>query len=280
MKRTAGTGAEAAPPVRLEYRVGARAFECRGGGRHAVGDVDVEEFEPARNRVGTERVGVGPVHHGDVDVLVAVQGGDERGPLRSDLLVLERSDHEDGHLDVRGPYRRRARVEQCRRPAEVRADERVEALGLQMQALVGQARRVARGDLGRRPRLTSSGCRAGVRHALGHPAGGEAVVVDPARVAGRVEVVGGAERRDGRQVRRVRAGHHQLGEPRIGDPHHPDLVVEDPGLRAHGLDDVVAVVVRGQAEQVERAAGAAGAAHLDADGDEAQQRRDDRADHR
>ena len=111
-----------------------------------------------------------------------------------------------------------------------------------------------------------------------HPAGGEAVVVDPARVAGRVEVVGRAERRDGRQVRRVGAGHDQLGEARVGDPHHPDLVVEDPGLGADGLDDVVAVVVGGQAEQVEGAAGAAGAAHLDADGGEAEQRRDDRAD--
>ena len=48
----------------------------------------------------------------------------------------------------------------------------------------------------------------------------------------------------------------------------------------HGLDDVVAVVVGGPAEQVERPAGTAGAAHLDAHGCESEERRDNRADDR
>ena len=221
---------------------------------------------------------MGAVHHGDENTLVSVQRVQEGGPLRSDLLVLERAGQEDGHLYVRGPRGRRARVEQRGRTTEVRADERLEALGLQMELLVGQAGLVAGGDLGRRPRLPPAGCRAGVCCALGHPAGGEAVVVDPAGIPGGVEVVGRAERRNGRQVRRVGSRHHQLGETRVGDPDHPHLVVEHPGLCADRLHHVVAVVVRRETEEVERTAGTSGAAHLHADRGEAEQGCHDRAD--
>ena len=101
------------------------------------------------------------------------------------------------------------------------------------------------------------------------PAGREAVVVDAARVAGREEVVGRAHRGDGGQAGRVGARGRELGEARVADADHPDLVVGHPGLVGHDLDGVVGVVVGGVAEEVEGAARAAGSPHLQADGGEA-----------
>ena len=57
----------------LRVHGGSQRVQGRGRGRHAVGDVEVEEFQPARDRVGAERVGMGSVHHRHVDVLVAAQ---------------------------------------------------------------------------------------------------------------------------------------------------------------------------------------------------------------
>ena len=100
-----------------------------------------------------------------------------------------------------------------------------------------------------------------------------------AREARRVEVVGQAHRRDRRQPRGSGPGHEHLGDPREGDAHHPHLVVCHPGLRRSDLHGVVAVVGGGKVEEVERPTGAAGAAHLEADGGEAQQGCHQRAHH-
>ena len=154
------------------------------------------------------------------------------------------------------------------------------ASGLGMEDLVREAGLVTRVDLGGRPGLTSPWSRLGVHDALVDPALGEPVVVDPPGVAGRIQVVGGAERRDRGKVRGIGPRHHQLGQPRVRDADHAHLVVEHPGLCPHGLDDVVSVVVRRQAEQVERPTRATGAAHLDAHGDEAEKWGDDRSDDR
>ena len=58
----------------------------------------------------------------------------------------------------------------------------------------------------------------------------------------------------------------------------PTLWCSDPRLGPDGLDHVVAVVVRRQAEQVEGAARAPRAPHLHADGGESQERGDDAPD--
>ena len=207
LRTTGGLGVD----LRCEQR------QERIGGRHPAGHVDVEELEPARQGVGPERVDVRAVQHGGVDVLVVPQGGDQRRPLGTGLLVLERAHQEHRDLDVGGPHRRRALVEQRRDAGEARAHQRLELLGLGVQALVGEARGVAGRDLGGRPGLAAFGRGLGVGDALGHPALGEPAVVDPAGVAGREEVVGGAERRDGGQVRRVGARHLELGDARVGD---------------------------------------------------------------
>ena len=63
----------------------------------------------------------------------------------------------------------------------------------------------------------------------------------------------------------------------IREADHADLVVRDPRLRGDRLDRVVAVGRLQLLEVVERAAGAAGAAHVDADGRVAERLRDQRA---
>ena len=130
-----------------------------------------------------------------------------------------------------------------------------------------------------RPGLAAGGRGLRVVHALDHPGCGEARVEDAAGVAGgRVEVVGHRHRRDRRQVRRLRAGREELGDAGERDAAHADLAALDPALGGDRLDRVVAVVGRRVVEQVEGAARAARAAHLDADHGEAEQRPDQRAD--
>ena len=109
------------------------------------------------------------------------------------------------------------------------------------------------------------GGRLGVVDALGDPTGREAVVVDTARVAGREEVVGRAHRGDGGQSGGIGARRRELGEARVADADHSDLVVGHPGLVGHDLDGVVGVVVGRVAEEVERAPRATGSPHLQAD---------------
>ena len=120
--------------------------------------------------------------------------------------------------------------------------------------------------------------RLGVVDALPDPARREPVVVDPARVAGREEVVGRAHRGDGGQAGRIGAGRRQLGQTGVADAHHPHLVVGHPGLVGHDLDGVVGVVVGRVAEEVEGASRAAGAPHLQAHRGEARHPGHHRAD--
>ncbi len=68
------------------------------------------------------------------------------------------------------------------------------------------------------------------------------------------------------RLRRLGGGHVELGDARVREADHADLVALDPRLAGDGLDDVVAVGLLGRVEHVEHAAGAAGAAHVDADG--------------
>ena len=225
---------------------------------------------------------------------------DERGPLRSRLLVLERAGEEHGHDHVLRPVDHGTPVEQRRVPPrsraggdQLRADDPVQVLRLPVQRLVGEAGRlpVAGGHLGIdlvvRPRLAHVRDRGGRalhhlavavrRRGLGvvdpgaDPAGGKAVVVDAARVPGGEEVVGGAQGGDRGQRRRVGAGRGELRQTRVADAHHANPVIGHPGLVGHDLDRVVGVVVGGVAEEVERAARATGAAHLEADGGEPRQ---------
>ncbi len=71
---------------------------------------------------------------------------------------------------------------------------------------------------------------------------------------------------DRREARRVGARHEELRDAGVREAGHADLVVEHPGLRRDGLDDVVAVEELKLLEVVVRAAGAARAAHVHAHG--------------
>ena len=199
--------------------------------------------------------------------------------------AIERRSNSDGSRPGPGAGRHHLRS----RPGTI------EALRLTVEGLVGQAGRRGtagggqfgvdlvvdprladlrhRGGRQRRPggRRRSCGRRLGVVDPLADPAGGEPVVVDAAGVAGGEQVVGRAHRRDGRQPGRVGARGGQLGQPRVADADHADLVVGHPVLVGHDLDGVVGVVVGRVAEEVEGAARAAGAAHLEADRGEAGQ---------
>ena len=209
----------------------------------------------------------------------AVQVLEALGEVAAGLLVLELADQEGRHAIALQPRARRAVGEQRRRPERVLPLELERVLGLQAQLLVGAAVLVARLDELPGPGLAAGRRGLGVVHALDHPGLREARVEDAARVAGAgVEVVGHRQRRDRRQVRRLRAGGEQLGDPGERDAAHADLAALDPLLGGDRLDRVVAVVGRRVVEQVEGAARAARAAHLHADHGEAEQRADQRAD--
>ena len=109
------------------------------------------------------------------------------------------------------------------------------------------------------------GGRPGVVDAVADPTGREPVVVDPTGVTGGEQVVGRAHGGDGRQVRWIRARRGELGQSRVADAHHADVMVRHPVLVGHDLDGVVGVVVGRVAEEVEGAPRASGAAHLEAD---------------
>ena len=76
--------------------------------------------------------------------------------------------------------------------------------------------------------------------------------------------------------RRRRRRHEQLRDAGIGEPDEADLVAGNPRLRGDGLDDVVAVEQLQRLEEVVGAARAAGAAHVHADGGEAEDGGDER----
>ena len=88
---------------------------------------------------------------------------------------------------------------------------------------------------------------------------------DAARIERRLHLVDHREGRDRGQARRLCLAGEELADAAVGDAHHPHLVVSDPGLTGDRLDDVVAVEVLQRLEEVERAPGAAGAAHVDVD---------------
>ena len=92
----------------------------------------------------------------------------------------------------------------------------------------------------------------------------------PPGIERRLGVVDHRQRRDRGQARRPRRADEELADPAVGDPHHPDLVVQDPGLAGDRLDHVVAVEALERLEEVEGAARAAGAAHVDVDDREAE----------
>ena len=67
----------------------------------------------------------------------------------------------------------------------------------------------------------------------------------------------------------------QLADPAVRDTHHPDFVVEHPGLVRDRFDDVVSIEVLQRLEEVECSARAAHPAHADVDDGEAHEIRQD-----
>ena len=74
---------------------------------------------------------------------------------------------------------------------------------------------------------------------------------------------------DGGQARWPGLRHEQLGDARVGQAHHADLVVHDPVLGGHRLDHVVAVGHLGRLEVGQLAARAGAAPDVHPDGGEA-----------
>ena len=190
---------------------------------------------------------------------------------------MELADQEGWHLYLAHPGCGSALIKLARCAERVRVDHLDGVARLQAQFLIGDAVLVAGGYERLRPRLAAFRRRLGVSHPLFDPRESEARVVDSAWITGcRVGVVGYRHRRNRRQVRWLRTSREELRDPGERDPAHSNLAALDPRLRPDRLDSVVAVKGRWQAEEVEGAAGAAGAAHLNADDGEIEQRRDQR----
>ena len=68
-------------------------------GRDLVGHIEVEELQPAGERLWIGRVDVVAVDHVDVHGSCLRDGVDERRPLGTGLLVLEGAREEHGNLD-------------------------------------------------------------------------------------------------------------------------------------------------------------------------------------
>ena len=208
---------------------------------------------------------------------VPVNCARQRRAVPAGLLVGVLAGDEARHLDLLDERHRRERVGDLRLVVAVGADLLEQVDGLAVQRLVGLAGLVALLDALVRPGLALLlGGRLGVVDALLGPVDGEARVEHAARVERRLRRVEHRQRRDRGQARRLPRGGEQLADAAVGDAHHPDLAVRDPGLAGDRLDDVVAVEALQRLEEVERAAGAAGAAHVDVDDGEAHQVGEDR----
>ena len=189
--------------------------------------------------------------------------GQHRREVAAGLLVLPGAGDEHRHLDLVDERDRRQRVAERVRVVRVVVD-----LLRPGRGSAGAATGCRRTSCRRRRRDPSStswpyGLR--VVHALLRPVDGEAGVEDAARVERAAEaVVEHRQRRDAVQAGRLRGGDEQLADARVADAHHADLVVHHPRLGGDGLDHVVAVERLHGLEEAERAAAAAGAAHVHA----------------
>ena len=229
-------------------------LDRRGDVGELPGDVEVEERLPLGEVDRRVAVGVGTVHGGEVRDRGSGEAVEQEREPAAGLLVLEGAGQEDRDVDL---------VDEQRRVEWVGHLRRVVALGtglggdvdvLATEQLVVGAGRVAGVDAGLLPALAVGlGLLADV---LG-PRSGEADVEDPAGGQGAPDgVVDDRQRSDRGQRRRVGRGDEQLGDSRVGEPDHADVVVLDPGLGRDGLDDVVAV---GELERLEEVVGPAGA---------------------
>ena len=146
----------------------------------------------------------------------------------------------------------------------------VEALGLRdhvdvlaPQLLVRLALGVALVDAVLLPALTEG---LGVVEDVLGPLEGESLVEDP---AGAEHAAGGVvehrQRSDRSEAGWLRRRDEELGDRRVGEPHHADLAAGDPLLGGDGLDGVVAVEQLQRFEVVVGAPRAPGPAHVDAD---------------
>ncbi len=193
------------------------------------------------------------------------------------LLVGPLAGHEGRHVDLVDEGDGRERIGDFGVVVVVFFDllQQVDRLG--MQGLVGGAGLVAFLDALVGPFLARARAgRFGVMDPLFGPFEREPGVEDAARIQRRLGVVDHRQRRDRGQVRRLGGGGEELADPAVGDPHHPDLIVQGPGLVRDRLDDVIAVEALQRLEEIEGAARAAGAAHIDVDDREAHQVREDR----
>jgi hypothetical protein len=191
---------------------------------------------------------------------------DEGRAVAAGLLVGPLAGHEGRHVDLVDEGDRRERIGDLGHVVVVFFDLAEEVYGLGVQGLIGRADLVALLDAFVGPSLTRGrGRRFGVLDPFFRPLEREPGVEDAAGVQRRLGVVDHRQRRDRCQVRRLGGRGEELADPAVGDPHHPDFVVQDPGLVRDRLDDVIAVEVLQRLEEVEGAARAPRAAHVDVD---------------
>ena len=225
-------------------------------------DVEVQEGLPLDQVLGCEPVDVGTVPGVQPDDRRVGEVVEHQRRPPADLLVLERRGVEDRDVDV---------------GAELLEAQRVGDLGHVVRVAAApwrRRRRSGRAAAGCRRRSSSPASTTSCSQPC--PYGSalsstfsahwqrEALVEDAARGEHAAHgVVVDRQRRDRRQAGRLGRGDEDLGDARVGQADHADLVVLHPVLRGDRLDDVVAVEQLQRLEEVVGAARAARAADVD-----------------
>ncbi len=236
------------------------------GAGWSFGDEEFEEVEDLVEVRRVECVDVRAVGEAEPLVVGAGEVPDQLGAVPAGLFVLELTRQVHRHVDLVYEADRVERVGDGRVVVVVVVDLGDQVDGRGVEHLVGRAHGVAVLDPFVRPFLAGVGGGGfGVVDAALGPRQREAGVEDPAGVQGGGGGVDGRQRRDRGERRRVELRGEQLTDAAVGDAEHADLVVQHPRLSGDGFDHVVGVEVLEGLEVVERAARAAGAAHVDVD---------------
>ena len=201
----------------------------RAEDRCSFRDVELEEVVPAVEGRRVQRVDVGAVGEGEPFAVRAAEVLGEVRAVPAGLLVGPLAGHEGRHVDLVDEGDRREGVGDCRVVVVVFFDLFEEVDRFRVQGLVGGAGLIAFLDAFVGPFLAGGRRRRfGVVDPLLRPFEREPGVENAARIERRLGVVDHRERRDRGQVRRLGGGREELADPAVGDPHHPDFVVQRP----------------------------------------------------
>ena len=185
------------------------------------------------------------------------------GAVPAGLLVLPLACHESRNVDVVDERDRVQRVGDGRVVGRVFFDFRQQVCRLPVQFLVGRAGLIAVLYLFVRPVLAAVGAgRFGVVLSFFGPGHRETGVEDAAGIERRRCRIEHRQGRDRLEGVRSKLSREELADPAVGDAEHAHLVVEHPRLFGDGFNHVICIEVLQRFEIVERAARAAGTAHV------------------